>query len=277
MKIALVMIVRNEEKFIERCLASVKPYISHWTIVDTGSTDDTKKLIRKALKGVPGKLYDREFVDFGTNRTEALALAKGTAEWLLVPDADETIDVHEDFLTWLADDPDPDTDAWMVEIVDSGTTWRMPLLLRGDKEWRYIGPVHEYLDTSQVKRRPLLGLTVTHHGSNRHPVTKFDHYLTLLKPGLEAEDPRAVFYSAECLRFLGCYPKAIELYEQRASMNSFEEEAWYAQYQAAKLGGNVTDLLKAFERRPWRPEPLWAAAEVVRSIPSDDVLFQEVR
>ena len=94
---------------------------------------------------------------------------------------------------------------------------------------------------------------------------------------MEAGDPRAVFYSAECLRFLGCLPQAIELYQQRASMNSFEEEAWYAQYQAAKLSRNVTDLLKAFERRPWRAEPLWAAIDIVRDTEHTDVLFLEAR
>jgi hypothetical protein len=164
-----------------------------------------------------------------------------------------------------------------VAIHDSGTTWRRPLLIRGDREWRFIGPVHEYLDTSAVQTRALLGLDVTHHGSNRHPILKFDHYLNLLKPDLEKGDPRATFYSAECYRFLGCIPKAIELYTQRASMNSFEEEAWYAQYMAARLAGDVPGLLKAYERRPWRPEPLWAAADIARTIPHNDLLFMEAR
>src|SRR3990167_8937586 len=138
--ISLCMIVRNEGKFIERCLASVKPFIDSWTIVDTGSKDDTKKLIRKALKGIPGKLHEREFTDFGHNRTEALALAKGSANWLLLLDADETVEIHEDLLTWLADDPDPETNAWMVEIVDSGMIWKRPLLIGGNRDGRYIGP-----------------------------------------------------------------------------------------------------------------------------------------
>ena len=60
-------------------------------------------------------------------------------------------------------------------------------------------------------------------------------------------------------------------------MNSFEEEAWYAAYQAAKLSRNVTDLLKVYERRPWRPEPLWAAADIVRDTEHSDVLFLEAR
>jgi len=186
--IGLVLIVKNEAAFIERCLSSAKPLISHWTIVDTGSTDDTKKIIRRTLKGIPGKLHEREFVDFGHNRTEALELAKGTGEWLLELDADMTVEAHEGLLEWLEKDPDPDVAAWQVEIVDSGTLWRLPRLIRGNLDWRYIGPVHEYLDPAGRKQRALLGLTITHHGSSRHPIQKFDHYLRLLKPGASCAD-----------------------------------------------------------------------------------------
>lgn len=275
--IKLVLIVKNEEKFIERCLESAKPLISSWSIVDTGSTDDTKKIIRKTLRRVPGKLHERPFVDFGHNRTEALALAREEAGWLLELDADMTVEAHPDLLKWLAGDPDPSVDAWMVSVLDSGTHWRLPRLIRAKHEWRYIGPVHEYLDTSAIKRRALLGLTLHHHGSSRHPIQKFDHYLTLLKPGLEAGDPRAVFYSAECLRFLGCHAEAVELYRQREKMDSFEEEAWYAAYQAAKLSRNAEELVEVWKRRPWRPEPLWAAADLVRQVAHEDVLFLESR
>jgi hypothetical protein len=275
--VALVAIVRDEEDVLLDCLDSTRGLISSWTIVDTGSTDGTKKLVRSALKGIPGKLHSKPWQDFGTNRTEALELARGTADWMLLLDADMTVEAHPDLLEWLATDPDPETDAWMVQILDSGTSWRLPLLIRGNREWRYIGPVHEYLDTSECKRRPLLGLTVRHHGSNRHHIQKFDNYLTTLKPGVEAGDPRAIFYSAECLRFLGCIPQAIEMYQQRSQMNGFEEEAWYAAYQAAKLSRNVTDLQAAWERRPWRAEPLQAAADLVREQSHDDVLFVEMR
>ena len=275
--IGLVLICRNEENFIGRCLRSVKPYLSWWTIVDTGSTDHTKEIVRKTMKGVKGEFHEVEFVDFSHARNEALARARGKAKWLLILDADETVEVHEDLLAWLEPDPDPLVQAWMVATHDSGTTWRRPLLIRGDQEWNYIGKVHEYLDISASYTRPLLGLDITHHGSNRHPILKFDHYLSLMKEDLEKGDPRATFYSAECYRFLGCIPKAIELYAQRASMNSFEEEAWYAQYQAARLAGDVQGLLRAYERRPWRPEPLWAAADIARNMEHSDVLFLEAR
>jgi glycosyltransferase involved in cell wall biosynthesis len=75
-RICLNMIVRDEAHVIERCLASVKPYIDHWVIVDTGSVDDTPARIASALAGVPGTLHHRPWRDFGHNRSEALALAK---------------------------------------------------------------------------------------------------------------------------------------------------------------------------------------------------------
>ena len=46
-KICLNMIVKNEEPVIERCLATVKPHIDYWVIVDTGSSDNTIKKIKE--------------------------------------------------------------------------------------------------------------------------------------------------------------------------------------------------------------------------------------
>ena len=37
-RICLNMIVKNEAPVIERCLASVRPWVDYWVIVDTGST-----------------------------------------------------------------------------------------------------------------------------------------------------------------------------------------------------------------------------------------------
>ena len=67
--IGLVMIVKNEAKVIERCLASVRPILSYWTIVDTGSTDGTQDIIRQFMADIPGELYERPWKDFAHNRT----------------------------------------------------------------------------------------------------------------------------------------------------------------------------------------------------------------
>ena len=55
--IVLTMIVRNEERVIERCLASVRPYVDGYVICDTGSTDRTIELIEAAMEGIEGVVH----------------------------------------------------------------------------------------------------------------------------------------------------------------------------------------------------------------------------
>ena len=85
------MIVKNEARVIERCLASVRPLIDSWVITDTGSTDGTQDLIREALDGVPGELREEPWVDFGHNRTRNIQHARGKADFLLTVDADHVL------------------------------------------------------------------------------------------------------------------------------------------------------------------------------------------
>ena len=44
--LTLSMIVKDEAPNIERCLESVAPYIDYYIICDTGSTDNTKEIIK---------------------------------------------------------------------------------------------------------------------------------------------------------------------------------------------------------------------------------------
>lgn len=47
MKINLVMIVKNEQRSLERCLMSVQGLVDEIIIADTGSTDNTKEIAKK--------------------------------------------------------------------------------------------------------------------------------------------------------------------------------------------------------------------------------------
>lgn len=52
-KLALAMIVKNEEKHIESCINSVRGYVDEFRILDTGSTDKTLKVLRRLGKKLP--------------------------------------------------------------------------------------------------------------------------------------------------------------------------------------------------------------------------------
>jgi glycosyltransferase involved in cell wall biosynthesis/DNA-binding SARP family transcriptional activator len=84
--VSLCMIVKDEEKNLAGCLASVKPIVDEMVVVDTGSTDRTKDI----AKAFGAKVYDYDWNDdFAEARNYSISKAKG--EWIFVMDADEVI------------------------------------------------------------------------------------------------------------------------------------------------------------------------------------------
>lgn len=84
-KIEAVMIVKDEEAVLGRCLNSLKG-IDKVTILDTGSTDRTAEVaIAHGAEFHAGKYRWRD--DFAEARNKALSFATG--DWILVIDADE--------------------------------------------------------------------------------------------------------------------------------------------------------------------------------------------
>ena len=84
--LSLCIIVKNEEKYLPRCLESLKPLVDEMIIVDTGSSDATRDIA--AVFGA--KVFDFEWNDdFAAARNHSLDQATG--DWILVMDADEVI------------------------------------------------------------------------------------------------------------------------------------------------------------------------------------------
>ncbi|MBI5362899.1 MAG: glycosyltransferase family 2 protein, partial [Planctomycetes bacterium] len=85
-KISLCAIVRDEERFLADCLASVRGVADELVVVDTGSTDRTRAIALAAGATV----VDFAWIDdFAAARYAGLARASGTH--VLVLDADERL------------------------------------------------------------------------------------------------------------------------------------------------------------------------------------------
>ena len=140
--ICLNMIVKDESHIIEKTLENLCSYInfSYWVISDTGSTDNTKEIIREFFKEkhIPGELLDHTWKDFGYNRTKALESAYFKTDYVLIFDADDSI--HGDFKipTLL------DSDLYDIKIGKDFTYWR-PLLVSNKIKWKFVGVLHEFL------------------------------------------------------------------------------------------------------------------------------------
>jgi len=268
--ICLTMIVKNEAAVIRRCLESVKGIISHWIVCDTGSTDGTPEIIREMLKGIPGTLHRVPWVDFGFNRTQALQLARGQADYLLMVDADEVLNIRGDFAHQLTHD------AYLLRF-EGDMDYHLPLLVSDRHEWTYEGVIHECIRFDPARSWVKLPeLSITHYCDGEGRKDKFEREIQLLTRAVEEEpeNARYCFYLAQTYRDLGQFEQALPWYEKRSMMGEWHEEAWYARYQAARmlhlLGRNwplvQNHYLAAYEANPGRLEPLFHVARYYREM-----------
>jgi len=90
-RISVCLICKNEERFIGACLESLLPVAYEVIVLDTGSTDSTKKIVGSFQESNPQlKLYETAwFDDFSLARNESLTYATG--DWILFMGADEIL------------------------------------------------------------------------------------------------------------------------------------------------------------------------------------------
>ncbi|NBP85421.1 MAG: glycosyltransferase, partial [Mycobacteriaceae bacterium] len=214
------MIVRNEAHVVHEVLDCVAPYISSWVIVDTGSEDGTQDIIREhmAKLGIPGELHERPWKNFGHNRSEALDLAAGHADYIWVIDADDLVVGTPDFSQLSAD-------SYTVRYGhEEGFTYWRQQIFRDGLPWRYIGVVHEYVACDEPYQNTRLQgdyyVESRRLGGRNLDPQKYarDRDLLLAELEREPEDSRSVFYLAQSYFDLGDFANARSWYMRRAEM-----------------------------------------------------------
>jgi len=101
-KICLNGMVGNESTTILRMLESVYPHINYYVIQCNGKEDNTKQIIENFFKekDIPGFTYETDWNYPGFNRDHTLQeclKANHKCDWILRMDADERLQVDEDF------------------------------------------------------------------------------------------------------------------------------------------------------------------------------------
>lgn len=82
--ISVIVLTKNEEEFIERCIRSVL-WADEVLILDSGSTDKTKEIA--ASQGA--KIYEQEWLGWSAQRSKGISLAKN--DWVLIVECDEIV------------------------------------------------------------------------------------------------------------------------------------------------------------------------------------------
>ena len=285
-KICLAMLVKNEAPVIARCLASVRPLIDHWVVVDAGSTDGTPDIVRNALNDVPGELHERPWVDFGHNRTEALRLAQEHGDYTLMIDAGEVLELPPGFRM-----PHLNADSCVIDTGEQERLWR-PQIVRSGLPWRYEGVLHEFLS---CRAEPEGGRIMPHERSQKRlPGARIHlgndsarrrnrgsaHYRReagLLQRELATEtDPflaaRYKFYLAQTHLDAGEKEKALGAYRERAALGLWDQEVFISLYRSAGIEADlafdedavIASYMLAHEARKDRAEALHGAARFCR-------------
>lgn len=260
------MIVKNEAHVIERALRSALRCMDTWCIVDTGSTDETMNIIRRVADelGKPGVLYERPWVNFGHNRTEALTIAREHMDWIWMLDADDTID--GDIIS--VSDLSPMESGYRVEIRHGGMKQERPQLFNARFQWVYVGAVHEYAhcpDNPATKRLPsTVWVTARTEGSRSQDGKKYERDAQLLEDEIASgttDMGRSLFYLAQSYRDAGNIPKAKEVYQRRIDHGGWNQETYICYVNLIKFTSDIKEKLalawKAQELIPTRREAVY--------------------
>lgn len=168
-KISLCMIARDEAETLDRCLDSVRGWVSEVILVDTGSADATRAKAKE--RGV--KLLHAEWNgDFAEMRNRSLSQASG--EWILVLDGDEWIEHRPDPAHFAEQSrTHPALFATILDHLDGGALRTMPQirLFRNDPDHRYRDAFPEQIAPTVAIRAnmrwiepPLSDLVIGHDG-----------------------------------------------------------------------------------------------------------------
>lgn len=89
--LTVVILTKNEEKNIEKCVKSFKGIVKRFVVVDSYSTDKTKKICEKLSKNIKLDFYENRFIDYATQLNWGISNTDIETKWTMRMDADEEL------------------------------------------------------------------------------------------------------------------------------------------------------------------------------------------
>jgi glycosyltransferase involved in cell wall biosynthesis len=284
--INLCMIVKDEAHIIERCLNSVKPLIDKVLIVDTGSSDNTIKVIQDWMEkeGIGGKVVKEQWKNFAHNRSSALEHARQIGcDYSLMIDADEILKYNQNFdaTTFKCS---LNKDYYLIPTKTKDAFYYRPTFTSNSKPFLYKAPVHEYLEVpdgcsfQDVNHETEFWNVPIQDSSRNNDLQKYQKDAKLLEDALKTEKDdflisRYTFYLAQSYRDSERPAPALVYYLKRGELGFWDEERYMAYYKAGQCQEKlkhsedsiISTYLKAQECSPDRCEALHAVVKYCRT------------
>jgi tetratricopeptide (TPR) repeat protein len=222
-RLTVALIVKNEEAFLDRCLASVRELASQIVVVDTGSTDRTVEIARAHGAEVHHFAWCD---DFSAARNAMLEHVRG--DWVLMLDADEELKA-ESRARLLEEIKNDKVMAYRLPLEDVGAEAEgcsyVPRLWRNAPGLFFVGRVHEQIFSSIEVRRAEWGLdnalsqaVLRHYGYSAEVTQargKVERNLRLLQAAVQElpDEPNLLMNLGLELARSGRLEEALEQYE----------------------------------------------------------------
>lgn len=284
--ICLCMILKNEAHVIASTLDNLMSRfpITHYAISDTGSVDGTQDIVSAFFseRKVPGTISEDPWRNFAHNRTLALATARTSpAPYILIFDGDDEVVGWPDCTSLTAD-------AYTLRMGKDFTYDRV-LLVSAQKEWEYVGVVHEYItcSTGPYVSERLPGRFYVESGRTGSRSNDPDKYLNdakimeadlLVTPDAGLQD-RYRFYIAQSYKDYGDTAQAIKWYKKVDEGGNWTQEKCYACLQLGDLHIGTGDTmaaigywLKSIRHDPERIEGAARAMSTLRRMDSHEMV-----
>ena len=286
-KLISVLMIKNEEKIIARCIQSMEPHVDAFCFCDTGSTDNTIIKIHEYFAQTgqfkkPYKIYEYPWKNFGESRSESFLCCRKYAndlgwDWgntyALVLDADMQLVVPNGTVFprhVLAGEA-----GYLLVQENSNLRYENTRLLRLSSNWKCTGVTHEYWDGYSASSISHDLVFIRDVGDGGCKDDKFPRDKALLQQGL-LDDPtnvRYMFYLAQTLKDLGELKASTAMYRRRIKAGAWPQEVWYSMFQIANNYANLKKYhkmeywaMKAYVYDKTRAENIYLLTRIFRTI-----------
>ena len=304
MKFVLILMIKNEEKILKRCLEAVEKIVDCFCICDTGSTDSTQEVAKEFLKTRTGCLTIEPWQNFGYNRTISFVNAQKYVkelDWNLKETYGILLDADMMFVPGKLKEQKLGSIGYKIIQKNANLEYYNTRIIRMDHPWKCLGVTHEYWDgQTDNLEKDVCFIDDRDDGGCKHD--KFERDAKLLEDGLikEPENVRYMFYLAQTYKCVGRCADAIAMYKRRIKAGGWQEELWNSYYSIGECYLKLKNISKfedwmqrAHAYRPCRTESIYSLAKYFREVgqhyksyhyikiglltpfPKDDVLFIE--
>jgi glycosyltransferase involved in cell wall biosynthesis len=230
------MIVKNEEDTVRSCLATVAPFVQQIMITDTGSTDNTRAVLKEwAIKNK--RFHDLKVSkhvwqsDFGLARN--FALRRVQTNWVLTLDADDWVQNPEMLERLVLSSGKNNARGFFSVYRQDANCFQRRLSLFDKRFFEWKGAVHETLQpTMPTVNVCNSDLTILHKKPLSRIKTSAQQYLDILL----SHDWNNYFGIAESYKVLGDLEKAQEYYHKAFHYPLANDETRYvSMYQLSRI------------------------------------------